>query len=309
MILCGLSPNDIIECAGKGLSFWAYQKKGEIDYEHYRTQALSGRFETMRSQFNQMSVDAKSHISSLEEHIKGLSMELEGLKQQNMEVTLAVQEKDRKLLRTQELYDKLKRKAMLSQSEQGVSQGLDQNQGFAPAESFGGSFTSQSASQGFHNQDTGRGLPSHSSAESYGQPQRQYYGPSQLGMATRGPSGISPPGPNGISPPESNGINPPQGDWASAGLRENRPLATPRRHPNTFYSGSSAPGIVVGTPHMGRGAWSASGMMPHQTPGGLNNHLPTGGIAGGRALADSMAPRRDPQRPPIPGFSQNPMLM
>ena len=148
-------------------------------------------------------------------------MELDGLKQQNMEVTLAVQEKDRKLLRTQELYDKLKRKAILSQSESGSSQGHSQNAGFGPAGSFTGSFDSQPGGQGFQSQPSGRGLRTHSSADTYGQSRRQYYGPSQFGISPPEPNGISPP--NGMPPPDPNMMPPPQTGWARPGLQGTQP--------------------------------------------------------------------------------------
>ncbi|KAI1775672.1 hypothetical protein F4818DRAFT_440949 [Hypoxylon cercidicola] len=80
-VLSGLSPNVIIECASRALSFWAYQANSRIDQD--------------------------------------------SLRRQNEELTQAYKEKNRKNMQIQELYDKLKRKAMLGQMQNAAEDAAD----------------------------------------------------------------------------------------------------------------------------------------------------------------------------------------
>lgn len=52
-------------------------------------------------------------------------MDQEALRRKNEELSLAYKEKNRKLLQTQELYDKLKRKAMLGHIQDAASDAVD----------------------------------------------------------------------------------------------------------------------------------------------------------------------------------------
>lgn len=54
-----------------------------------------------------------------------MALDQETLRRQNDELTVAYKEKNRKLLQTQELYDKLKRKAMLGHIQDAASDAID----------------------------------------------------------------------------------------------------------------------------------------------------------------------------------------
>ncbi|XXG95027.1 hypothetical protein Hte_001287 [Hypoxylon texense] len=94
-VLSGLSPNVIIECASRALSFWAYQASQEVL--------------------------AEPHAPS----ISNSRVDQDNLRRKNDELTQAYKEKNRKYLQIQELYDKLKRKAMLGQMQNAAEDAAD----------------------------------------------------------------------------------------------------------------------------------------------------------------------------------------
>ena len=55
----------------------------------------------------------------------GMQTDQENLKRKNEELTQVLREKSRKLLQTQELYDRLKRRAMLGQVQDAASDAVD----------------------------------------------------------------------------------------------------------------------------------------------------------------------------------------
>ncbi|KAI1089081.1 hypothetical protein F5B19DRAFT_495721 [Rostrohypoxylon terebratum] len=97
-VLSGLSPNIIIECANRALSFWAYQATQEVVYQEHLSKALTEKYSNLNVYLD---------------------------KRKNDELTQAYKEKNRKLLQTQELYDKLKRKAMLGQIQDAAEDAID----------------------------------------------------------------------------------------------------------------------------------------------------------------------------------------
>ena len=67
----------------------------------------------------------------------GMQTDQENLKRKNEELTQVLREKSRKLLQTQELYDRLKRRAMLGQVQDAASDAVDDTiQASATAKSF-----------------------------------------------------------------------------------------------------------------------------------------------------------------------------
>jgi E3 ubiquitin-protein ligase CCNP1IP1 len=57
--------------------------------------------------------------------VTGMQADQDNLKRKNEELTQVLREKSRKLLQTQELYDKLKRRAMLGQVQDAASDAVD----------------------------------------------------------------------------------------------------------------------------------------------------------------------------------------
>ncbi|KAL2754556.1 hypothetical protein ACRALDRAFT_209918 [Sodiomyces alcalophilus JCM 7366] len=124
-VLSGLSPNDIIECAGRALSFWGYQTTQEI-HPVVRPSLTSDDqrlSEVCRKDFERDLQAARERVEkffhfhdfSLTRSLAELNLECGTMRQKNEDLGRAYKEKSRKLLQTQELYDRAKREAELRQ--------------------------------------------------------------------------------------------------------------------------------------------------------------------------------------------------
>ncbi|KAI0897082.1 hypothetical protein F4806DRAFT_495591 [Annulohypoxylon nitens] len=116
-VLSGLSPNIIIECANRALSFWAYQATQEVVYQEHLSKALTEKYSNLNVYLDKVITEANLEI--------GMRMDQDSLHRKNEELTQAYKDKNRKLLQTQELYDKLKRKAMLGQIQDAAEDAID----------------------------------------------------------------------------------------------------------------------------------------------------------------------------------------
>ncbi|KAK2627801.1 hypothetical protein QTJ16_002447 [Diplocarpon rosae] len=140
-VLSGLSPNIIMECASRALNFWTYQTTQEMlvsieycpgafadlasVYHEYVAKNLTDKYNTLSTQVDKIVHDANSEVSSLRNKISELQINDENLRRKNEEVMQALREKTRKHMQTQELYDKLKRRAMLGQVQDAASDAVD----------------------------------------------------------------------------------------------------------------------------------------------------------------------------------------
>ncbi|KXH27413.1 hypothetical protein CSIM01_02697 [Colletotrichum simmondsii] len=126
-VLSGLSPNIIMECAGRALSFWAYQTTQEVIYQRYLEKTLTEKLKTLNVKFEKTVGDANAGISSLQEKMQALSDDYNDMRRKHEELARSYQDKCRKLTQVQELYDKVKRKAELGQMEAAASDAVDSN--------------------------------------------------------------------------------------------------------------------------------------------------------------------------------------
>ncbi|KAK0119551.1 hypothetical protein ONS95_010991 [Cadophora gregata] len=140
-VLSGLSPSVILECASRALNFWAYQTNSEITYQEYLAKNLTDKYTMLNSQVDKVVHDANSEISNLRNNISSrlpltilaallmyvtyMEADQDSLRRKVEELNLALREKNRKYLQTQELYDKLKRRAMLGQVQDAASDEVD----------------------------------------------------------------------------------------------------------------------------------------------------------------------------------------
>ncbi|KAM3067213.1 hypothetical protein ACMFMG_005419 [Clarireedia jacksonii] len=124
-VLSGLSPNIIMECAGRALSFWAYQTTQEIVYQEYLAKSLTDKYATLNTQMDKIIHDANSEISNLRNKMIAMSADQDALRRKNEELAQNLRDKNRKLLQTQELYDKMKRRGMLDQVQNAASDAVD----------------------------------------------------------------------------------------------------------------------------------------------------------------------------------------
>ncbi|KAI1635626.1 hypothetical protein F4809DRAFT_613379 [Biscogniauxia mediterranea] len=146
-VLSGLSPNIIIECASRALSFWAYQTTQEIIYQEYLVKSFTDKYSNLNLQLDRVINDANAEITSLHTKLGNMKVDQDTLQKKNEELSRAYNEKNRKLLQTQELYDKLKRKAMLGQIQDAAEDAVDStlHNSFANAPSMRDSFQENSA--------------------------------------------------------------------------------------------------------------------------------------------------------------------
>ncbi|KAE9371736.1 hypothetical protein N431DRAFT_410726 [Stipitochalara longipes BDJ] len=126
-VLSGLHPNIIMECAGRALSFWAYQSTQEITYHEYLAKNLTDKYASLNTQMNKIIHDANGEISNLRNKMSNMQVDQDGLRRKNEELIQVVREKSRKQLQTQELYDKLKRRAMLGEVQNAALDAVDHN--------------------------------------------------------------------------------------------------------------------------------------------------------------------------------------
>ncbi|KAH8808911.1 cyclin B1 interacting protein-like protein 1 [Xylogone sp. PMI_703] len=126
-VLSGLSPSIIMECAGRAMSFWAYQTTQEIVYQGYLAKNLTDKYSALSMQVDKLVHDANSEITALQNKLSSLQLDQENLRRKNEELAQAFREKSRKHLQTQELYDKLKRREMLGQVQHAASCAAENN--------------------------------------------------------------------------------------------------------------------------------------------------------------------------------------
>ncbi|CZT07144.1 related to lactose regulatory protein [Rhynchosporium graminicola] len=124
-VLCGLSPTVIMECASRALNFWAYQTTSEITYQAFLAKSLTDKYSMLNNQVDKLVHEANEQITTLQDKVTNMQADQESLVRRNEEIANALREKNRKHLQTQELYDKLKRRSMLSQVQDAASDEVD----------------------------------------------------------------------------------------------------------------------------------------------------------------------------------------
>ncbi|KAI0833955.1 hypothetical protein F5Y06DRAFT_307273 [Hypoxylon sp. FL0890] len=130
-VLSGLSPNTIMECASRALSFWAYQATQEVVYQEHISKAVTEKYSSLNVHLDKVINEANLEITNLQNKLTRKSpsasfqIASDSLRRKNDELAQAYKEKNRKLLQIQELYDKLKRKAMLGQIQDAAEDAID----------------------------------------------------------------------------------------------------------------------------------------------------------------------------------------
>ncbi|EHK15810.1 uncharacterized protein TRIVIDRAFT_135786, partial [Trichoderma virens Gv29-8] len=124
-ILSGLSPNTVMECAGRAISFWAYQTTQNLYYQQHLYRSLSEKYSELWARCDQIARDAEARINGLHEKLESMTKSRDTLQRKNVEFAEALRDKNRKLSQTQELYNKVKRKAELGQIERAAFDAVD----------------------------------------------------------------------------------------------------------------------------------------------------------------------------------------
>ncbi|RXG49736.1 hypothetical protein VDGE_00389 [Verticillium dahliae] len=105
-VLSGLSPNIIMECAGRALSFWAYQTTQEIVYQKYLEKTLTDKYKALDMHLDKTVNEANAEIESIQGQLRDLALQNDSMRRKYDELGQAFKDKSRKLLQTQELYDR-----------------------------------------------------------------------------------------------------------------------------------------------------------------------------------------------------------
>ncbi|KAI0103714.1 hypothetical protein GGR51DRAFT_549897 [Nemania sp. FL0031] len=124
-VLSGLSPNVIIDCASRALSFWAYQVTQEIIFQQHMSKTLTEKYSSLNVHLDKVVNEANAEITNCYNKLKSVELDRDELRKKYEELLQTCKEKNRKLLQTQELYDKLKRKAMLGQVQDAAEDAVE----------------------------------------------------------------------------------------------------------------------------------------------------------------------------------------
>ncbi|KAF2968242.1 hypothetical protein GQX73_g5346 [Xylaria multiplex] len=125
-VLSGLSPNVIIDCASRALSFWAYQVTQEMYiFQQHMSKTLTEKYSNLNVHLDKVVNDANAEIANCYNKLKSAEVDRDELRKKYEELLQTCKEKNRKLLQTQELYDKLKRKAMLGQVQDAAEDAVE----------------------------------------------------------------------------------------------------------------------------------------------------------------------------------------
>ncbi|BFZ60094.1 hypothetical protein YB2330_001116 [Saitoella coloradoensis] len=124
-VLAGLSPNIIVEICSRALSFWTYQATQEIVYQEFMSKTLQEKHGALNAQMDSVVRDANSEITALQEKLEATKQEQTNEKRRNHELIESLQDKSRQFSKLQLLYDKLKRKALLSPMQNAATQNID----------------------------------------------------------------------------------------------------------------------------------------------------------------------------------------
>ncbi|KAM3478104.1 hypothetical protein MY5147_002391 [Beauveria neobassiana] len=124
-ILSGLSPSIIMECAGRALSFWAYQTTQNIYYQQYLYKTLTEKYATLSGRLEQTVNEANAQIETLQRKMSTLTTENDNSRRKNEELSKAYKEKSRQLLQTQELHDKLRHTVEMGHIQRAATDAID----------------------------------------------------------------------------------------------------------------------------------------------------------------------------------------
>ncbi|KAL9107403.1 MAG: hypothetical protein Q9227_007687 [Pyrenula ochraceoflavens] len=124
-VLSGLDPAVIMECASRGLAFWTYQASQEVFYQEWLGKSLTEKYGSLSHKMDKIIEEANSEISSLQTKISNLQLDQSTLVNKNRELYQMYTEKNKKHQQTQQLYDTLKRKILMSQVQNAASDSVN----------------------------------------------------------------------------------------------------------------------------------------------------------------------------------------
>lgn len=70
-VLKGLSPDTIMECAGRAMSFWSHQMKQQACYQCHVYNSLNGKCTELEMNTEKIVREANMHVEALQKKLKG----------------------------------------------------------------------------------------------------------------------------------------------------------------------------------------------------------------------------------------------
>ena len=70
-VLSGLSPNVIMECAGRAINFWSYQATQESYYQDHLYTILKDKYSSLNMSAEKISSEANSQVEALQKKLSG----------------------------------------------------------------------------------------------------------------------------------------------------------------------------------------------------------------------------------------------
>ncbi|TKA33678.1 hypothetical protein B0A50_00514 [Salinomyces thailandicus] len=116
-VLSGLSPSIIMECAGRGLSFYSYQTTQEIVYQEFLARSLTDKYSALSTHMDKIIHDANSEILGLRDKLSAMHVEQKSLEQKNHDLASAFREKAKGQQQLQKLYQSLKQQQLAAGME------------------------------------------------------------------------------------------------------------------------------------------------------------------------------------------------
>ncbi|KAI9103344.1 hypothetical protein DFS34DRAFT_608385 [Phlyctochytrium arcticum] len=113
-VLAGLRPEVIIEIAGRAMSFWVYQTSQEAIFRQMMYRTLVERNEQLENQVQKIVRDANQEIQSLRTKLSYLQKDREKEQLHSQRLLEENAERGRQYQKLQMLYDRLKRKTLVS---------------------------------------------------------------------------------------------------------------------------------------------------------------------------------------------------
>ncbi|KAG7126624.1 E3 ubiquitin-protein ligase CCNB1IP1 like [Verticillium longisporum] len=92
-VLSGLSPNIIMECAGRALSFWAYQTTQEIVYQKYLEKTLTDKYKALDMHLDKTVNEANAEIESIQGQLRDLALQNDSMRRKYDELGQAFKDK------------------------------------------------------------------------------------------------------------------------------------------------------------------------------------------------------------------------
>ncbi|KAH8696307.1 hypothetical protein BGW36DRAFT_397885 [Talaromyces proteolyticus] len=125
-VMSGLDPTTIMECAGRALSFWAYQTTQEICYQEYLNKSLTDKYRSLNTDLEKVISSADTEISTLQSKLTEAQLAQDQVQKKNEELITMYQEKCKKHTQMINLYNLLKSRAMRSQIQTAASDSVSQ---------------------------------------------------------------------------------------------------------------------------------------------------------------------------------------